>query len=62
MGVSLTTAVRRAYRATPRYQFDRLVRDVVRWQRRETIARNKLRAARDRLTRYCGELVEEKMK
>lgn len=45
---------KKAYRATPLYEVDRLLREEARWRRKETIARNKLdsvqREIRYRLT------------
>lgn len=38
----LVIEAKKAYRATPLYQIDKLLKDEQRWRRKETIARNKL--------------------
>lgn len=53
-------AVKKAYQSTDVYRLERLVAEQTKWQRRETIARNKLAHVREMIRVLADKLAKEK--
>ena len=58
----LIREARKAYRSSPRYELDKLLEEERRWMRKETLARNKLRAVRAKLNEFIEAKVEKTTK
>jgi len=58
---NLPAAVRQAYRNSPRYELDRLLAERARWQRKQTIAGNKLARVQRKLDALLSQYITEKM-
>lgn len=58
MSEPLIRATRRAYRASERYKLDQLLAEKSRWQRKVTVAQNKLADVHKRLAEFASELVK----
>jgi hypothetical protein len=55
----LVVATRKAYKASPAGQLDQLLEEERRWKYKETLASTKLRAVRDKITRFSKQLAHE---
>lgn len=51
-------AIKKAYKSTVVYQLDQLKAEETHWQRRITIAHNKLRVTRRRINKLADELAQ----
>jgi hypothetical protein len=58
MSHQLKQAIRKAYNASPRSKVDRLMAEQSRWQRKLTIAANKLALVRRKMDKALLELTE----
>ena len=58
--MQLRNAVRKAYRSTALYKLRQLFEEESRWQRKATIARNKLASVRKKINATAEELAKEK--
>jgi len=59
--MNLRKLVAKAYQSTDRYAVDQLLAEQTRWQRKQTIATNKLSAVRAKLDRLAVELADKQL-
>ena len=51
----LRAEIQKAYRKTPMYQLDVLLKEETKWSRKQTIAQNKLAIVRRKITKFAKE-------